>query len=86
MRCGVSRRSDLDPELLWLWCRLEATVPIQPLAWEPPYAVVSPQHAAPHRGGLGGEPYTRRGLAEPGHVQGEVGGRRYEEPLLLASP
>ena len=25
--------------LLWLWCRLEATAPIRPLAWEPPYAV-----------------------------------------------
>jgi len=25
--------------LLWLWCRLAATAPIQPLAWEPPYAV-----------------------------------------------
>ena len=22
--------------LLWLWCRPEATAPIQPLAWEPP--------------------------------------------------
>ena len=27
-----------DPELLWLWCRLVAIAPIQPLAWEPPYA------------------------------------------------
>ena len=25
--------------MLWLWCRLAATVPIGPLAWEPPYAV-----------------------------------------------
>ena len=25
--------------LLWLWCRLAATTPIRPLAWEPPYAV-----------------------------------------------
>ena len=23
--------------LLWLWYRLEAVAPIQPLAWEPPY-------------------------------------------------
>ena len=22
---------------LWLWCRLVATAPIGPLAWEPPY-------------------------------------------------
>ena len=27
-----------DPALLWLWCRLAATAPIRPLAWEPPYA------------------------------------------------
>ena len=27
-----------DPALLWLWCRLVATPPIGPLAWEPPYA------------------------------------------------
>ena len=27
-----------DPALLWLWCRPAATAPIQPLAWEPPYA------------------------------------------------
>ena len=28
-----------DPALLWLWCRLAATAPIRPLAWEPPYAM-----------------------------------------------
>ena len=28
-----------DPMLLWLWCRLAAAVPSQPLAWELPYAV-----------------------------------------------
>ena len=38
MSCGVGRRLVLDPALLWLWCRLAATVQIQPLAWEPPYA------------------------------------------------
>ena len=27
-----------DPALLWLWHRPEATGPIRPLAWEPPYA------------------------------------------------
>ena len=25
--------------LLWLWCRLAATAPIPPLAWELPYAL-----------------------------------------------
>ena len=28
-----------DPALLWLWCRLAATAPIGPLAWEPPHAM-----------------------------------------------
>ena len=28
-----------DPTLLWLWCRLAVVALIQPLAWEPPYAV-----------------------------------------------
>ena len=28
-----------DPALLWLWCKPAGTAPIQPLAWEPPYAV-----------------------------------------------
>ena len=39
MSCGVSRRRDSDPELLWLWHRPAGTAPIQPLAWESPYAV-----------------------------------------------
>ena len=38
MSYGVGGRRDSDPVLLWLWCRLAATVPIEPLAWEPPYA------------------------------------------------
>ena len=38
MRCGVGHRCGSDPALLWLWCRPEATAPIGPLAWEPPYA------------------------------------------------
>ena len=39
MSCYVGRRCGLDPVFLWLWCRLKATAPIQPLAWELPYAV-----------------------------------------------
>ena len=38
MSCGIGRRQDSDPEFLWLWRRPEATAPIWPLAWEPPYA------------------------------------------------
>ena len=38
MSCGVGCRHSLDPELLWLWCRLAAVALIPPLAWEPPYA------------------------------------------------
>ena len=32
--------------LLWLWCRLAAAAPIQPLAWEPPYAGGAAQEMA----------------------------------------
>ena len=39
MSCGVGRRHSSDPLLLWLWCRLAAAAPIQPLAWELPYAI-----------------------------------------------
>ena len=38
MSCDAGRRCGSDPALLWLWCKLAATVPIGPLAWEPPYA------------------------------------------------
>ena len=38
MSCGVGRRHGWDLALLWLWRRPAATAPIQPLAWEPPYA------------------------------------------------
>ena len=41
MSCGVGCRRCLDPTLLWLWCRLVATAPIRPLAWEPPYATAA---------------------------------------------
>ena len=38
----------LDPVLLWLWYRPAATVPIQPLAWEPPYALALKRHTHTH--------------------------------------
>ena len=39
MSYGVGCRHGLDLALLWLWCRPAAAAPIQPLTWEPPYAV-----------------------------------------------
>ena len=39
MSCGVGRRCVLDLTLLWLWCRLAATAPTRPLAWESAYTV-----------------------------------------------
>ena len=36
--CGVGHSLGLGPALLWLWCRPAAVAPIQPLAWELPYA------------------------------------------------
>ena len=38
MSCGVGRKCGSDLVLLWLWCRLAATVLIRPLARELPYA------------------------------------------------
>ena len=39
MGCRVGGRLGSDPTLLWLWCRLAATAPTGPLAWESPYVV-----------------------------------------------
>ena len=39
MSCGVGHKCGLYLALLWLWCRMVAKTLIQPLAWEPPYAV-----------------------------------------------
>ena len=48
MSCGIGRRH--GPDLLWLWLwlwhRLVATAPIQPLAWELPYAVSAKKAAS----------------------------------------
>ena len=38
MSCGVGRRHDSDPVLLWLWCGPAAVTPVWSLAWELPYA------------------------------------------------
>ena len=46
MSCGVGCRRGLGPALLWLWCRLVATAPIKPLAWEPPCAAGAAQESA----------------------------------------
>ena len=36
--CGVGGRHSSHSVSLWLWCRLAGVAPIQPLAWENPYA------------------------------------------------
>ena len=41
MSCGVGCRRVLDLAVLWLGPGPGATVPIGPLAWEPPYVVCS---------------------------------------------
>ena len=38
LSCDVGCSHGLDLALLWLWCMLQATAPIRPLAWEPPHA------------------------------------------------
>ena len=39
MSCGVDCRPRLGPELLWLWCRLEAAALMWLLTWELPCVV-----------------------------------------------
>ena len=39
MSCGIGHRHCSDPTLLWLWLKLAAAAPIQPLAWECSYAM-----------------------------------------------
>ena len=46
MSCGIGRRRDSDPALLWPWHRLVVTALIQPLAWEPPCAAGGAQEMA----------------------------------------
>ena len=53
MSCGVGHRHGSDPVLLWLQCRLEALVPIRPLAWELPHASDSALRKLPERGAIG---------------------------------
>ena len=60
--CGVGRRRGSDPTWLCLWRRPAAVAPIQPLAWELPYAT---RAALKSRGGKrnhegGGEGSMRR--------------------------
>ena len=47
-------------ELLWLWCRLAATAPIRPLAWEPPYAKGAAQEMAKRQKKNDGEGVKKR--------------------------
>ena len=56
--CGVDRRRGLDSALLWLWRRLAATAPIQPLAWEHPYAACVDLKTHTHTQ----KKYSRRGV------------------------
>ena len=46
MSCGEGCRCGSDPVLLWLLCRLVATAPTGPLAWDPPYAAGAAQEMA----------------------------------------
>ena len=39
MNCGTGHRHGSDPVLLWLWHRLAAIAPVQPLAWKLRYIV-----------------------------------------------
>ena len=49
MSRGVGCGCGLEPELLWLWCRLVAIALIKPLARKPPYVVGAAQEMAKKR-------------------------------------
>ena len=53
--CGVGHRRGLGTTLLWLWRRRATTVPIQPLAWKPPYAAGAALKRQKERGKEGRE-------------------------------
>ena len=63
MSCGVICRRGLDPELLWY--RPEAVAQIQPLAWEPSYAV----RAALKRQKRPKKPKTKKKTQKPKKTQ-----------------
>ena len=46
MSCDIGPKRDKESTLLWIWRRPAATAPIQPLAWEPPYAAGAAQEIA----------------------------------------
>ena len=51
MSYSVGHRHGSALMLLWLWRRLAAKAPIQPLAWEPPYAVGAALKSQKEKGG-----------------------------------
>ena len=53
MNYGVSCRCGSDLALLWLRCRLAATAPIRPLAWEPLYALKGQKTKKKKKRGMG---------------------------------
>ena len=46
MSCDIGHKRGSDPMLLWLWHRPAFAAPVQPLAWEPPYAAGAAQEIA----------------------------------------
>ena len=54
----MGHRRGSDPVLLWLWRRPEATAPIRPLAWEPPYAAGVALEKTKKKKSFFGEKYT----------------------------
>ena len=54
---GVGHWCHADLAWLWLWCRPEATAPIQPLAWELPYAAGAALKSTPRKRAWQNETY-----------------------------
>ena len=66
MSCGVDHRCGLGPAWLWPWYSLAAAALIQPLAWEPPYAVSEAGRRVEHGARQGEErKQERKKLGDP---------------------
>ena len=77
MSCGVGHRFGSNPELLWLLCRPAAMAPIQPLAWEHPYARCGPKKTKKEKENREKKDITFFSL------HGQKSGLEFASPILL---
>ena len=86
--CGVGPKCHSDIVLLWLWHRVEAAAPTQPLAWEHPCAAgVAERRKERKEGSEGGRKEARkegRRKKKEGRERREEG-RQWTKVVLIVS-